>query len=397
MYPGYLASFYDKNPEILTGTYDSHLNRLLEDSTEFVGSYLRNFRKLGIDAACIISNDGLLQKKWAREKGLNTDENQEILFEQVRSFNPDILWIENLEAISFEWLTRVRNTLKNIRLIVGYHCSPFNKKVLDSLRGIDLIITCTPGLKSEFEKIGKRAFLVYHGFDKDILPRISAETEIIKNDFIFSGSLISGGDFHSSRIRLIERIIEEKINIGLYVDLEKDYRIRAKQSIFLFNTFLKNIKLGNLINSSSILNYGKSRVKSYSAALKALKHQPVYGIEMLGLFRQSKIVLNYHIGVAGEYAGNMRMFEVTGVGSCLLTDNKKNMPELFDTGSEVVVYDGEDDCIAKVNWLLNNEEERKKIANAGKQKTLSSHTVYNRCELIVEIINEELNKIHPGK
>jgi spore maturation protein CgeB len=397
MYPGYLASFYENNQELLKSTYDSHLKSLLEDSTEFVGSYLRNFRKLGIDAECIIANDGLLQKKWARENGISTDVNQEILFEQVRSFNPDILWIENLAGISFEWLTRIRHTLKNIKLIVGYHCSPFNKKVLDSLHAIDLIITCTPGLKTEFEKIGKRAFLVYHGFDKDILPRISGDTEIIKNDFIFSGSLISGGDFHSSRIKLIERIIEENINIGLYVDLEKDYRIKAKQSIFLLNTFLKNLRLGNLINKSSILNYGKSRVNSYSSALKNLKRQPVYGIEMLNLFRQSKIVLNYHIGVAGEYAGNMRMFEVTGVGSCLLTDNKKNLQELFDTEREVVAYDGEDDCIAKVNWLLDHEEERKKIALAGRQKTLTAHTVYKRCELIIEIINAELKNFHPGK
>ena len=397
MYSGYLNSFYAKNSEILKMPYEEHLNYLLEDSTEFVGSYIRNFRKLGIDARCIIANDNILQKKWSTENVLNHKSGNEILFEQVKLYDPDILWIENLSLISFDWLTHIKNNLKNIKLFVGYHCAPFNKKVLDSLRGIDIMITCTPGLKSEFEKTGKKSFLVYHGFDKDILSRITQENLIIKNDFIFSGSLISGGDFHSKRIKLIERIIKENINIQLYVDLEKDYKIRAKQSVFLLNRLLTKMKMGNLISNNTILGYGKSWVNSYSDTLKRLNCQPVYGIEMLDLFRESRIVLNYHIGVAGEYAGNMRMFEVTGVGSCLLTDNKKNMNDLFDTEREVVVYDGEDDCIAKVNWLLEHEEERKKIASAGNQKTLSSHTVENRCRLLIEILNAELKNNRQGR
>jgi len=87
----------------------------------------------------------------------------------------------------------------------------------------------------------------------------------------------------------------------------------------------------------------------------------------------------------------MRMFEVTGVGSCLLTDNKKNMNDLFIPGVEVVTYDNPDDCIEKAKWLLNHEEERKKIAFAGHQRTLKFHTVENRCRTIIEIIENELS------
>ena len=112
---------------------------------------------------------------------------------------------------------------------------------------------------------------------------------------------------------------------------------------------------------------------------------------MFKLFNRSKIVLNFHIGVAGDYAGNMRMFEVTGVGSCLLTDNKKNINDLFIPGSEVVTYDNPDDCIEKAKWLLNHEDERKKIALAGHQRTLKFHTVENRCRTIIDILEEVLN------
>ncbi|HZK60426.1 MAG TPA: glycosyltransferase [Anaerovoracaceae bacterium] len=375
-------------------SYIEHISILLDDTTEFVGSYIRNFRKLGIEAECSIANDNNLQGKWGSEHEIDPDNRQEILFDQVNSFSPDILLIENLGAVTPDLLKHIRRNILSVRLIIANHCSPFNLKVIASLKEVDFVITCTPGLKSNTEAMGKKSFLIYHGFDNDLLHRINVFPETQKNDFIFSGSLIAGGDFHTQRIRLIERILEEKINIGLYVNLESKYRIMAKQSIYLFSAFLKKIKMEHLFNNFQFMKYGNTRIDTYSTSLLKHKNPPVYGTDMFNLFLNSKIVLNFHIGVAGDYAGNMRMFEVTGVGSCLLTDNKKNMNELFDVDSEVVAYDNPDDCVAKVKWLLDHEEERKKIALAGQQKTLKYHSVENRCRSVVEIIQSELKFTH---
>jgi spore maturation protein CgeB len=256
------------------------------------------------------------------------------------------------------------------------------------------VITCTPGLKLSLEELGKKAYLVYHGFDTEILSRTFKTSENAVNDLIFSGSLITGGDFHTKRIRLIERLLSENIPIELYVNLEEKYKIKIKQSIYYFSKFVNRIGMENAFNKLQLLRYGKTLVDSYSDNLLKVKKPPVYGIDMFNLFQQSKIILNFHIGIAGDYAGNMRMFEATGIGSCLLTDNKKNMSDLFDTDREVVVYDNEEDCVAKVKWLFEHEEERKKIALAGQQKTLSYHTVENRCQTIIEIMSAELR--NPG-
>jgi spore maturation protein CgeB len=145
-----------------------------------------------------------------------------------------------------------------------------------------------------------------------------------------------------------------------------------------------------MFNKFQILHYGNTWVDSYSDNLLTHKRPPVYGTDMFNLFLDTKIVLNFHLGMAGDYAGNMRMFEVTGVGSCLLTDNKKNMRDLFDIDTEVIVYDNEEDCVAKIKWLLDHEEDRKRIAASGQHKTLKYHTVENRCRTIIEIINNEL-------
>ena len=34
----------------------------------------------------------------------------------------------------------------------------------------------------------------------------------------------------------------------------------------------------------------------------------------------ARITLNHHIGISGDFANNMRLYEATGVGSLLLTD-----------------------------------------------------------------------------
>jgi len=390
MHSGFLESFYKKYPQSGQLSYDDHYILLMNETTEFAGSYTRNFRKLNIDAKCIIANDANLQSKWKSENKIQSESDSDILFEQTCSFKPDILWIENLNCLTADWLSAIKNKIKSIRLIVAYHCSPYNKSILEKLKKTDFVITCTPGLKLAMENEGIRSFLVYHGFDNDLLPRLENIYDASTKDLVFSGSLITGGNFHNSRISLIENIIKEKIDLALYVTLEKGYRIKAKQFIYILNSLSNKLKLNRLTDKFQIFEYGRTQVNGYSESLIRSNHQPLYGIEMYKLFKTARIVLNMHIGVAGDYAGNMRIFEVTGVGSCLLTDNKKNMPFLFDPDKEVVVYDNQDDCISKIKWLLENETERKTIAESGHKRTIESHTVQDRCKSIIDIIDNEL-------
>jgi spore maturation protein CgeB len=392
MYPGYLSSFYEKHK--ITGdiSYEDHYKLLLEKSTEFVGSYTRGFRKLGTDAQFVLANDTKLQEKWAKETGFKNKSNYDLLFEQVTMFQPEILWIDNLSFVNREWLRNIRNKLKCIRLIIGYHCSPYGPEIIDTLRAVDFVFTCTPGFRDDLEMKGIKSYLIYHAFDDAQLSMISESSSDERRAFVFSGSLITGSRFHDERIKIIENILKENIDISLYVSLEKRYKIIAKKAIYYLRNLLSNIGLEKFTKQISLFEYGKTRITSYSPRLLKSSHKPVYGIDMIKLFSNSGIVLNMHIGVAGDYAGNMRMFEVTGAGSCLLTDNKKNLSELFDPGSEVVTYVSTEDCIEKIKWLMQHDDDRKRIAAAGHQRTIISHTVEKRCEEMIGIITAELNK-----
>ena len=92
----------------------------------------------------------------------------------------------------------------------------------------------------------------------------------------------------------------------------------------------------------------------------------------------------------GHRVGNMRMFETTGVGSCLLVENGSNMNEFFEEGKEVVTYENLDDCLEKINYLSNNLNVALQIGKSGQNKTLKEHTVGNRCELILGVLKDHL-------
>jgi spore maturation protein CgeB len=391
MYPEYLDSFHKMNPDTDNFSYDQHNRLLLDESTEFAGSYNRNFKKTGINAECIITNDANLQNKWLSERGIKSS--SDIILEQIKKQRPEILWIESVLNLNAQWLRNIKNEVKSIKLIIAYHCAPYTPSILEKLRSVDFVITCTPGIKEDLETKGIRSYLVYHGFDSDLLSRIKVNHIAKRNNLVFSGSLFPGDDYHNARIAFIERLIEEKVDLSLYVNLEKLYKIKLKQSIYHVARLLNKLKLNKIMDNFKVFEYGKSKIRSYSKELVESNHAPLFGIEMYDLFNISDTVLNMHVGVAGDYAGNMRIFEVTGVGSCLLTDNKKNIGELFETDKEILVYNSTEDCLEKIKWLSDHEEERKKIADEGHWKTLKYHTVENRCKQIHEIISKELGKL----
>jgi spore maturation protein CgeB len=111
---------------------------------------------------------------------------------------------------------------------------------------------------------------------------------------------------------------------------------------------------------------------------------------MFKVLKNFKITLNVH-SENTPYAGNMRMFESTGMGTCLLTDYKENVDELFIPDEEIVVYKNAGEAKDKIKFLLKNEDVRKKISAAGKARTLKDHNHSKRVQQMMEIITKEID------
>jgi len=62
------------------------------------------------------------------------------------------------------------------------------------------------------------------------------------------------------------------------------------------------------------------------------------GLRQLSCPGPSAITVNMQIDTADDYADNIRLYESTGLGTLLITDVKRNLPDLFRAGQEVVAY-----------------------------------------------------------
>lgn len=83
-----------------------------------------------------------------------------------------------------------------------------------------------------------------------------------------------------------------------------------------------------------------------------------------------------------------RLFEGMACGKLVITDRlpeEAKLDELFVEGEEIVLYNDMFDCIEKINYYNENEQERERIAFNGMQRVLNNYT---QIQLVDKLINE---------
>jgi glycosyltransferase involved in cell wall biosynthesis len=72
-----------------------------------------------------------------------------------------------------------------------------------------------------------------------------------------------------------------------------------------------------------------------------------------------------------------RIFEAMACGKLVITDrlpNETGLSEMFIDGEDIIYYDEMFDCIEKMNYYNENEEERERIAYNGMAKVIGNYT-----------------------
>ncbi len=115
------------------------------------------------------------------------------------------------------------------------------------------------------------------------------------------------------------------------------------------------------------------------------------GLDMFNIYYNSKIVVNDYIDIAGGTAVNQRIFEVMGVGALLLTRESDTIHQYFPPGS-IVTYTDVADCKKKINYYLEHEAERKKIAAFGQSVILEKYSYATLMQQMSKEINERVTK-----
>lgn len=110
------------------------------------------------------------------------------------------------------------------------------------------------------------------------------------------------------------------------------------------------------------------------------------GQQMLRVLSGATIALNVH-GDFMRYGGNMRLFEIAGVGAFQIVDDLPGVREWFTPGEHLVTYADLDDLREKVAHYLAHPEERARIAAAGRAHVIARHTYDVRVRQVVEMVS----------
>lgn len=364
-YGDFLRWLYAQQPGLESGRYQEQWQACMNSLFGVADFYSAGLRALGEDACDLIANNVPMQMQWAREhrlpcgrkrywrlrrrRGLpwphQPDDKErlyDILAAQIRDYRPDIIYCMAIEFVGTAFLRRVQGLY---RLAVAQHAAmvPGHQEY----RGYDLILSSLPNLVENFRHHAVASELFRLGFGERILQHLNGIPR--SQDVVFVGGL--SGVQHDAGARLLERVCRR--------------------------------------HNMSVWGYGLEGLPPDSP-LRARYRGPVWGRAMYETLRSAKIVLNRHGPIAGPYANNMRLYEATGVGSLLLTDDKQNLAEVFAPGREVVTFRDADECADLAGYYLAHDAEREAIAQAGQARTLREHTYTHRMAELVQIVRRHL-------
>lgn len=393
-YKNFLQHFYQSHPEIHHQPFPEHYKMLMDCGFAWADFFSQHLRCLGVEAHEIIYNDELLQQNWARHYGINCNAN--ILIEQLKYYKPDVIFFQDTNLLRPQLVDEIKKQVPSVRLAIGHICAPFQEHQLSNYKQLDFIFTCTPLFADILTKAGIKNYFFAHGFEASLLNKIDDFKK--QYECIFIGSFIPSQQFHDDRIEIIKYLIEQNLPLQIFSDIQKtsSFKKAAVLSGFYATCFLKNIGLKNVVEKNATLKKLSISTPEKLASLPRslennIKHQGLYGLEMLKILAQSKYGLNIHGGIAGDFAANVRMYEVTGVGSLLITDDKKNIKDFFEPDYEIVTYKSKEECLEKWKWLQAHPKEAAAIAEAGQQRTLKQHTIQQRVVYLDDVIRKCLS------
>lgn len=108
-----------------------------------------------------------------------------------------------------------------------------------------------------------------------------------------------------------------------------------------------------------------------------------YLSQMPLVFRESKINLNITLRTI-ESGIPLRALDIMASGGFLLSNYQPELAEWFVDGEELVLFHSKEDCLAKIEYYLAHEEERRRIAQKGQKKVKEQFLLRCQCSKIME-------------
>lgn len=368
-YPHYLSYFYRKHPYATGLSFEEHRNKIFDDHFGWPAELSKYMNQQGIQTEFIIANAENLQKKWAEENNFlsysKDDWGKEIALEQIKRFQPDILWIPSI----FDYYGKfVQQALAYAKKAITWVGSPFIKEM--DVSGFSVLLTENPATFQSIQNLFEKVIVTKPGFDSDVLKKIGIAPK--KYDITFIGGITLN---HSKRAEILAYLIKNGIDLKVFGYIYEQPRLGLRNALLPAAGHI--LKRQDFREGIDVLKrtFVKSDYQRNVEIIKSVHQGPIFGLDMYRTLAASRITINVHIDVAGDYSGNMRMFEATGIGTCLVTEYTKDVREMFEPGKEILTYKSKEELVEIIQEMLNQNERIGQIAKAGQKRTLKSHTL----------------------
>ena len=362
-YPAFLSWFYGQHKDLDDCSYLTQLDLHAKTLFGVSGTYSKYLKKLNHHTTEIHANNPMFQSTWCKENDVNikiqdrweitykksvipwiTESNnwlQTVLAKQIESIKPDVIVNFDLNLMPAGFFSDIK---AHYGILIGQHAAtPLNED--RHWREYDLMLSSFMPTVDWFLSKSVPCKYFRLGFDVDSINLLGEIKKDIPLSFIGSFSNIQ-----SSRLEFLEDVARE-------VDIQ------------IWGPYNENLN-----NYPNILKFWKGEA---------------WGKKMFEIIARSKITLNHH-GEILPYANNLRLYESTGLGTLLLTDNLPGLSDKFEIGKEVLAYSNSDECINYINSYLKDHKGRELISLNGQRRTKTSHNYSNIIQELTEIVSNQL-------
>lgn len=335
LYPEFVNSLHPFE----TASYNAELRKLMQRGFGTFDAYSHWLRQLGHDAIDLIGNFNGLQRLWVSRYAstMTGRSQQELVLYQIGTFEPDCVFCQDLSFFEPAQLA----FLASQYLLAGQ--TSCRLPDADRVSRFHILFSSFPFYPELLRGYGVRCEYLPLAFDPRMTPP-ETERDI---DISFCGGV--GSQAHWKH--------------GTYIleEIAAEFRER-------FHWY----------------GYGLDNL-SEGSPLRICYRGQAWGRQQYAVYGRSRCVVNRHGEIARGYTNNLRVYEASGCGAMVFTEESPNLKTLFPGGC-IQPYDSAEDLCERLHYALSHDGILEMIARSGQKHTLAVHNYAARMQIVSDVL-----------
>lgn len=312
-------------------------------------------------------------QRWL-QKGSVVDEVNLAVVQAAREFRPDLVWAEKQEYLRAD---TIRQLGKIGSRLIHYTPDPYftlnwkRTRLMDeAMSEFDILVYCKTYERKHYEALKKQLIYMPLGYCDEV------HRPLPSTDKKWTCAVGFLGGWEPRRERLLKAVVASGTDLkiwGGYWDFLLDGRWSPRRHIILRQLA------------------GKDDFRFHRDDLLANSYQggEVYADDYARALTNAKIGLGLLREVCPDQH-TTRTFEIPACGSLLLADRTSEHQQYFEEGKEADYFTSVEELVDKARFYIANEAAMARIANAGRQRCISSKYAYvHRLKTVLSTIEVE--------